>query len=130
MSDTNSTNPGGLDAALLAKIPRHTFTIPESAKELATDPTVVTLRQLTLDEEIQATTAAGVSGKPIIYESTMRAVVAADNVEITWTGDGKVRFFAGVSSKVRDLIIQAFGHISLPARKDSEAFLSSEVTTL
>jgi hypothetical protein len=126
-------------AALTARLPRHTFTLPEEkrdpktgellmegVRELETDPKTVTLRQLTCEEEQQALQAAKARGVDFSYDGAMRAVVAADGKAITWDNDGKEQFFRSLSAKARDLVVIAFQHISLPKREAVSAFLASE----
>ena len=129
-------------AALTGRLPRHTFKIPadkydtgkdgqkilvyKSPRELDTDPSEVTLRQLTFEEEQSSLTASRVKNVDVSYEGAMRAVVAADGKPVTWENDGKEAFFRGLSAQVRDLIVQAFQSISIPKRVMAEDFLASE----
>lgn len=116
-------------ASTVARLPRHTFKFPESVLELDTDPSSVTLRQLTFGEEQQALSAAEANQTSFAYEGALRAVCAADGKEITWQDDGKATFFSGVSDKVRDLIIRAFIRIALPQKEDVDSFFASQSTT-
>jgi hypothetical protein len=122
--------PGSIEASLLAKIPRHTFTIPETAKEFASDPTTVVLRQLTYAEETQAFAAAELRKTSFNYEGAMRAMVEADGKAITWTNNEKEIFFSGLSNKVRDLVIRAFAKVALPTVGEANDFLASEKITV
>jgi hypothetical protein len=129
-------------SALTARLPRHTFTFPpdkfvvgkdgqqiliyKSPRELDTDPTTVTIRQLTVEEEMATMAASRVKNVDFSYEATMRAVVAADGKPITWENDQKESFYRGLSSMVRDLVIQSFQKISLPSKALSDDFLAIE----
>jgi hypothetical protein len=114
----------------VARIPKHTFTIPESEKGLATDPGTITMRELTYGEEQQAQQAAKVHDTTVLNESAMRAIVAADGKPIGWENDEKQRFFEGLSNKVRELVMQGFVDIGLPKPEGRAAFLASKKTTL
>ena len=129
-------------SALTSRLPRHTFTIPadkyevgkdgqkvlvyKGPRELDTDPNEVTVRQLTFEEEQAALAASRIKNVDFSYEGAMRSVVAADGKPITWENDGKEQFFRGISSQVRDLVVQAFQSISIPRRALAEDFLASE----
>lgn len=114
--------------AAIARLPLHTFTIPESARELENDPHEVSMRQLTFGEEQQALAAAESQKTSFAYEGTMRSIVAADGREITWNDNGKETFFAGVSNKVRDLLIRGFTNIALPQAGEVASFFASKKT--
>lgn len=137
MSDPQ--NLAATAAALTARLPRHTFTLPEEkrdpktgellqegVRELDTDPKTVTLRQLTFEEEQQALRSARERNVDFSYDGAMRSVVAADGKPVTWDNDGKEQFFRSLSAKARDLVVTAFQHISLPKREAVTAFLASE----
>ena len=143
MTDSfNPASPGSIEQTLLAKIPRHTFSIPgdyyekdkdgnqvlvaKGPRELDSDPTTVTLRQLTYAEELQALQAAETRRTSYQYEGAMRAVVAADGREITWTNNEKETFFSGLSQAVRELVLRAFTKIALPTVRATADFLASE----
>lgn len=126
----NPANPGGIEAAMLAKIPKHAFTIPESVREFSTDPSSITIRQLTYAEETQAFAAAELRKTTFNYEGAMRSVVDADGKAITWTDNEKETFFAGLSNKVRDLVIRAFAKVALPTVREASDFLASEKITI
>ena len=123
MSDTSL---GQEAAAVTARFPRHTYTLPETTRELESDPSTVTLRQLTIEEEQAALAAAKAKNVDFSYEGAMRSLVAADGKPLTWTGDEVERFFRGLSNKVRDCVVQAFQRLAIPTRKESEDFLASE----
>ena len=145
MAEMNLANPGSIEQTLLGKIPKHTFTIPDDVfekdkdgnpvlvskgvREFATDPTTITLRQLTYSEELQALQAAETRKTSYQYEGAMRAVVAADGREITWTNNEKETFFAGLSQAVRELVLRGFSKIALPTVKATADFLASEKVT-
>lgn len=145
MADTNQTNLGSIEQALLGKIPKHTFTIPDDVfekdkdgnqilvskgvREFATDPTTITLRQLTYAEELQALQAAETRKTSYQYEGALRSVVAADGRDITWTNNEKETFFAGLSQAVRELVLRGFSKIALPTVKATADFLASEKVT-
>jgi len=138
----NPANPASIEQSLLAKIPRHTFTIPDDyvendkdgkevlrirgPREYETDPKTVTIRQLTYAEELQALQAAEVRKTTYQYEGAMRSVVAADGRDITWTNNEKETFFSGLSQAVRELVLRAFTKIALPTVKATTDFLASE----
>jgi hypothetical protein len=144
----NPVNPGSIEAALMAKIPKHTFTIPDEkwesvtdpvtgkteqklvskgVREFPTDPHTITLRQLTYAEETQAFAAAEARKTSFNYEGAMRSVVAADGKPINWINNEKEIFFSGLSNKVRDLVIRAFAKVALPTVGEAQDFLASEV---
>ena len=142
MADMNLANPGSIEAALLGKIPKHTFTIPDDVRdekgnlvqkgvqELPTDPTTVTLRQLTYAEELQALQASETRKTPYQYEGALRAIVAADGKEITWTNNEKETFFSGLSQACRELVLRGFSSIALPTVGATNAFLASEKVSI
>ena len=121
-------NIGQEAKAVVARLPRHSFKFPEGVRELDTDPSSITIRQLTFGEEQQALTAAEVNKTSFAYEGAMRSIVAADGVPVTWENDGKATFFSGVSNKIRDLIIRAFTNIALPKKEDVDSFFNSRTT--
>ena len=127
---TTPTSPLSAANAAIARIPKHTFTIPESEKGLETDPTTITMRELTYGEEQQAQQAAKAHDTTVLNESAMRSIVAADDKPITWENDGKELFYAGLSNKVRELVMQAFVEIALPKPEGRASFLASRKTTL
>jgi hypothetical protein len=126
MADTSNPNIASAADELVDRLPVHTFTIPESSRELPADPSTISLRQLTLGEEQQAMKAAEHRGVPFAYEGAMRALVAADGKELSWRDDQKPRFFGDVSDKVRELIIRGFNKVCMPTVKESADFLASE----
>ena len=126
----NTPNIKQVADAALARLPKHTYTIPEADKELPTDPKTVTVRQLTAGEEQQALEAAGIHKTSYAYEGTLRSLVAIDGTPVTWEDNGKVRAFEGLSSKVREQVQRAFLKISLPSTESADAFLASEKITL
>ena len=131
MADQPNPNIQQAASALLAQIPRHTFTIPESEKGLATDPSSITLRELTYGEEMQAKRAAMNRGDAnSIDESAKRSIVAADGKLVTWEDEGIERFYGGLSQKVRELVQQGYVSISLPTDAGRAAFLASRKTKL
>ena len=145
MADVNLANIGSIEQALLGKIPKHTFTIPDDVfdkdkdgnpvlvskgvREFATDPTTITLRQLTYAEELQALQAAETRKTSYQYEGALRSVVSADGKEITWTNNEKETFFSGLSQAVRELVLRGFSKIALPTVKATADFLASEKVT-
>ena len=146
MADQNLTNPGSIEQTLLGKIPKHTFTVPDDVfekdkdgkpvlvskgvREFSTDPTTITIRQLTYTEELQALAAAENRKTSYQYEGAMRSVVSADGREITWKENEKENFFAGLSQGVRELVLRGFSKIALPTVKATADFLASEKVTL
>ena len=145
MADVNLANIGSIEQALLGKIPKHTFTIPDDVfdkdkdgnpvlvskgvREFATDPTTITLRQLTYAEELQSLQAAETRKTSYQYEGALRSVVSADGKEITWTNNEKETFFSGLSQAVRELVLRGFSKIALPTVKATADFLASEKVT-
>ena len=145
MADVNLANIGSIEQALLGKIPKHTFTIPDDVfdkdkdgnsvlvskgvREFPTDPTTITLRQLTYAEELQALQAAETRKTSYQYEGALRSVVSADGKEITWTNNEKETFFSGLSQAVRELVLRGFSKIALPTVKATADFLASEKVT-
>ena len=145
MADVNLANIGSIEQALLGKIPKHTFTIPDDVfdkdndgnpvlvskgvREFATDPTTITLRQLTYAEELQSLQAAETRKTSYQYEGALRSVVSADGKEITWTNNEKETFFSGLSQAVRELVLRGFSKIALPTEKATADFLASEKVT-
>lgn len=114
--------------AALARLPLHEFTIPESARELETDPHVIVMRQLTFGEEQQALSISEKQKSNFAYDGAMRAVVSADGKPITWDDNGKETFFCGLSNKVRDLVIRGFTQIALPTKEEVDGFFASMKT--
>ena len=127
MADPTASPLSAANAAI-ARIPTHTFTLPETERGLSTDPATITIRELTYGEEQQAQQAAKVHDTTVLNESTMRSVVAADGKPITWENDGKQRFFEGLSNKARELLMQGFVEIALPKPEGRAAFLASRDT--
>jgi hypothetical protein len=132
MADQPNPNLQQATGALLAQIPRHTFTIPsEQGLGLPTDPTTITIRELTYGEEMQAKRIAMSRGDAnSIDESAKRSIEAADGKPVTWEGDGKERFYAGLSQRARELVQQAYVEIALPKEASRAAFLASRKTNL
>jgi hypothetical protein len=130
MSEQTPSDVGQAAGALLSRFPKHSFTFPDEDRELETDPTTITMRQLTYGEEQQALQAAEANKTTFLSEAAMRSIVAADGKEVTWENDGKARLYSGMSNKVRELTMQAFAEIGLPKPESRKAFLASKKTTL
>lgn len=118
-------NPGAQVAALDSARARYEFTIPDKARRWPTDPKVVELREITLQEEMAAAKAAGAEGIRYVYEGLKHSVVSADGRPITWDAGGKEAFLEGCSPLVRELLTKAFGHLHQPAADSSADFLAS-----
>lgn len=119
------THPLAQASALDAGRPKHEFTIPESARTLATDPKQVCLRQLTIAEEMRAVNASQALKTSAAYELIKAAIVEADGKPVTWDAGGKESFLEGCSPKVRQLLISAFERVNTPQAKEVEDFLAS-----
>jgi hypothetical protein len=115
-------------AQALANLPHTTFEIPERVRT-ATDPKTITIRQLLFEEEKAAMEAKEKGGGSFASEGAMRSVCEADGNPITWTDDQAVTFFRGLSNKVRDLVVQGFISIALPAKDEVADFLASAKTS-
>ena len=120
MSDIMNLGAGAAEA--LARLPRTTFTIPESCR-IETDPTTITLRQLTFAEEKAAMEAKEKGGGSFASEGAKRSLCEADGQPITWTDNQAENFYTGLSNKARDLAVQGFIKIALPNRGEAEDFL-------
>ena len=147
MADSfNPANPSSIESALLGKIPKHSFDIPDDkfesdesgapmlvrkgVREFETDPKKIVIRQLTYSEELQALQAAATRNTTYQYEGAMRSVVSADDKPITWANNEKETFFAGLSQAVRELLLRGFSKIALPTPQATQDFLASEKVTL
>ena len=86
MSDQQNLVAGAAEA--LSRLPRTTFTIPESSR-LPHDPKTVTLRQLTYAEEKAAMEAEKHGGGTFVIEGAKRALCATDS------GPGRVFHSSG-----------------------------------
>jgi hypothetical protein len=126
MSDIMNLAAGAAEA--LAKLPRKTWTIPESARNGTTDPGSITLRHLTYAEEKAAMEAKEKGGHNSVAEGTKRAICAADGKPITWVDNQAEDFFISLSPKVRELCERAFLDFCMPSKEESDAFLASGVT--
>lgn len=114
--------------AAIARLPLHEFTIPDTARELDTDPITIEMRQLTFGEEQQALATAEKQKTSFAYEGAMRSIVSANGRPVTWDDNGKETFFCGLSNKVRDLVIRGFTHIALPQKEEVDGFFASMKT--
>lgn len=122
MSETKNIAAGAAEAE--RRIPRYTFTIPESARRTG-DPKTVTIRELKYSEEKAAMLAKEHGGNTYEYEGAMRGLEALDGRPITWENDGKQNAFESLSPKVRDLLAGAFLKYCLPTKEERDDFFGS-----
>jgi hypothetical protein len=120
MSDSLNLAGGLLDA--IARLPRTTFTLPESVR-LAGDPKTVTIRQLTVSE-----IKAAMEAKHFGEAGAKRGLYAVDGKVVTWTDNEAETIFDGFSNKVRDLVIKGFGKVCLPNQEETDSFFGSAKT--
>lgn len=104
---------------------RYTFKVPTKARMRETDPTSVTLVEVTLKEQQDATRVAEANKIPAGIEMLKHAVVEADGKKLTWANGEREVFIEQLSPKVRTLLLQAFNHIHSPADEDEADFLGS-----
>lgn len=107
-------------AAATLALPTYTFTIPETARSLETDPHTVTIRAFTVGQELDALKASSVGGR-FEYELLQRIVTEVDGRP----HDQGIDFIDRCSSAVRVLLVSALNKISMPSNKDSADFLGS-----
>lgn len=127
------SNPLDLEsgaAAALANLPRKTWTIPESARNGTTDPKTITLRHLTYSEEKAAMEAKEKGGHITYVECAKRALCAADEKPLSWTGDEVERFFEALSTNVRELVVRAYLSFCMPSDEETKSFLASGKVTI
>lgn len=123
-------NPASMEQSLLGSIPTHRYEIPETLRRFPGDPTVVVMRELTYAEDLAAQKASETRKSPYAYEALMRSIVEADGKAITWKDDVRERFFAGLSSGVRNSLLVAFNKFANPTDEELKAFLASEKTSV
>jgi hypothetical protein len=123
---TSIQNPLSISGAaqtLAAQHPSYVFIIPATVRAWISDPTTVSLREITLAEEMSASQMAS-GGFGFAYECLKHAVVSADGQPITWDEAGKERFLEGCSPRVRNLLVKAFSKLHEPAKKEEEDFFA------
>lgn len=105
---------------------KYTFKVPEASRTWASDPSTITMVELTLNEEQQASKSARVKEDSVAYALAVRSLVGFDGKTLTWEGNEKERAVERCSPKVRALILQAFQKLHVPADKgEVDAFLDS-----
>jgi hypothetical protein len=112
-------------AAAESRVPRYTFTIPETSRTRPTDPKTVAIRELLYMEEKAGYKAADNGGNNWQYECAMRALYACDGKKLTWDNDEKQTRFESLSQPVRDLVVSAYLKFCVPSKKDREDFFNS-----
>lgn len=127
MSEVQNIEAGAVAAE--AKLPRFTFTIPESARRKG-DPKTVTLRELLFSEEKAALLASTKGGLAFEYEGAMRSFCAKDGKRLTWDNDEKQNAFESLSNKVRDLVVGGFMKFCMPTKEERDDFFSSVVVEI
>lgn len=110
--------------------PETRFEIPESSRTYPTDPKSVTMRPLTLREEMEAEKAAAAMGgtrRAEAAELVRRMVVAVDDKPVDWgsTGPNGPEWYERCSPKVRDIIAGAYLPLNVPSEEERQAFLAS-----
>lgn len=109
------------------KLPRHTFTIPESVRT-KNDPSTITIQELSLEQDMHGQKLIEKSKNP--YDKVKLSIVAADGKPLDW-GKGEVdSLFESMSARARDLVSRAF--IKVHTVEDSEAsdFLDSQTVEI
>jgi len=124
---SNLSHLEGQAAAVIASLPRTTYTIPESART-ATDPKTVTIRQLTSGEEEAALVASNRKGTNFEYEGAKRSIYAIDDRVLTDTNNEREEAYYALSNKVRDLVIRGFTRVAMPTNGEASDFLTSGKT--
>lgn len=104
---------------------RYTFKVPPKARMRESDPTSVTLVEITMKEQQEATRTAQANKVQVGLEMLKFAVVEADGKPLSWKGNEREIWLDQVSPKVRTLLLQAFNHIHAPADEDEADFLAS-----
>jgi hypothetical protein len=113
-------------AAPTLKRARHTFTVPESARRLETDPHTVTFGEQTLREEMDAAKEAALnpeSPQALDYALLKRIVIAIDGqppADLDW--------IEKTGPKVRTLLIAGLSRATMPTKVELDAFLGSQQT--
>ena len=125
----NPANPVAAAAALSVG-PRFTFTVPESARLLPTDPATITLKSITVAEEMRALKSAEVAGNIAAYELIKASIIEVDGKPLTWDGGAKDIFVEGLSPKVRQLIIKGHTKLHGTSDKEDDDFLGSMIAVI
>jgi hypothetical protein len=110
---------------------RSTRTIPDSARQLPTDPKTLTFSILSLDQEMDATKvaeAAGGGNARLTVELTKRSVIMVDGKAIDWAGTDP-EWLDRASPKVRQLAFKGFILLNRPTDDEDLSFLESEVVS-
>lgn len=121
----NAQNPQTAVSALEASRPRFSFKIPESARQLASDPHTVVLRMPTVADDLRASSVAQDSREALGYERLKNALDEVDGRKVTWENDEKDRVVEACSPKVRQFLGMAYTKAFSPNNDEMEAFLGS-----
>lgn len=108
--------------------PKYTFTFPDSARLLDTDPKTITIAPLTLAQELEGNKVAEAGNN--VFAKVAMSICAIDGKAVDWVGGGLDAAIEKCSPKVRDLIMRAYLKVHMPAQEDTAAFLDSMATTV
>lgn len=104
---------------------RTTYTIPEGFRDSTKRPETVSIRQLTSDEELQASKLGRFDVLRSQYEAAKLMIVAIDGKPVS-LADGTVDVFWERSDpRVRALLIEAYNRMSSPTRGEQDTFFKS-----
>ena len=100
-----------------------TYTIPEAFRQFETDPKAVTMRPLSVREEIQAAKAARLTEVPdtaLPYELLRASVVKLNGEQIDWSTSAP-QWVEACSPKCREMLMKAFLRLNRNGEGDKAA---------
>lgn len=107
--------------------PEVTYTIPEDIRAFETDPKAVTMRPITVREELDAN--AIVSGaknaqEKLVLEIVRKSVFKVDGKEIDYSTDAP-EWIERASPKVVNLVTEAVLRLNRPSKEETDLFFKS-----
>jgi hypothetical protein len=107
------------------------FTVPDSIREarkkMGIDiPKVITLRELTANDELQASRVGKFDLAKTRYDSVKRAIAEFDGRPVSYADDEIDRFWEQCGAKLRTLLLTAFETMTAPTEEEQESFLTSK----
>lgn len=111
-----------------SKGPKYTFRMPLRSRILPTDPESITLKLLTLEEELQGNKL--VESSKNLLEKVALALVAVNGRAVNWASGSVDTLVGSWSPPCRQLLIAAYTSIHLPNDEDTTSFLATVMTEL
>lgn len=107
------------------------FTVPESIREAkkakgVTLPKVITLRELTANDELQAARVGKFELAKVRYDSIKRAIAEFDGRAVSYADAEIDQFWETCGGKLRTMLLAAFEEMTAPSDKEQDDFLSSK----